>query len=69
MPGMAKKARRAIPEVPRAVFEHFLNELGKDTAMGDVVARLKPVLLEDDSLSEAAIKAALLPDDPDNTAS
>lgn len=66
---MAKRARRAIPEVPKAVFEQFLSELGKDAALADVVARLKPVLLEQEGLAESAIKAALLPDDPDNTPS
>jgi hypothetical protein len=60
---MAKRAQKAIPEVPRAVFEKFLGELGKDAALSDVVARLKPALLEQETLSEAAIKAALLPDD------
>lgn len=62
---MAKRAQKAIPEVPRAVFEKFLNELGKDAALGDVVARLRPALLAEETLSEAAIKAALLPDDPE----
>jgi hypothetical protein len=62
---MAKGPRKALPEVPRAVFEKFLGELGKDTALADVVARLKPVLLDDDRPTEAAIKAALLPDDAD----
>ncbi|MGA8610692.1 MAG: hypothetical protein WB760_03040 [Xanthobacteraceae bacterium] len=66
---MAKRVRRAIPEIPRAVFEQFLNELGKDAAMSDVVARLLPVLLEEEGLTETAIKAALLPDDPDSTTS
>jgi hypothetical protein len=66
---MAKRARKAIPEIPRVVFERFLSELGKDAALADVVARLKPVLLEQEGLAGSAIKAALLPDDPDNTAS
>jgi hypothetical protein len=66
---MTKRPRKAIPEVPRAVFEKFLGELGKDEAMADVVARLKPVLLADDTPTEDAIRAALLPHDPDGTAS
>ena len=65
---MAKRPQKAIPEVPKAVFERFLKELGKDPALADVVARLKPVLLEEESISETAIKAALLPGDPDITA-
>ena len=52
-------------EVPKAVFEKFLGELVNDAAMADVVGRLRPVLLEDEGLSEAAIKAALLPGDDD----
>ena len=66
---MAKRPQRAIPEVPRAIFEQFLNELKKDARLRDVAARLKPVLLENDTLSEAAIKAALLPDDTDDATS
>jgi hypothetical protein len=66
---MAKRAQRAIPEVPKAIFERFLNELNKDAALRDVAARLKPVLLESETLSEPAIKAALLPDDSDRATS
>jgi hypothetical protein len=62
---MAKRPQRAIPEVPKAIFEQFLNELKKDATLRDVAARLKPVLLDNETLSEAAIKAALLPDDTD----
>jgi hypothetical protein len=62
---MAKRVRKAIPEVPKAVFKRFLDELSKDEAMTEVVARLEPVLLDEESISEAAIRAALLPDDPD----
>jgi hypothetical protein len=63
---MAKRAQRAIPEVPKAIFERFLNELKKDATLRDVAARLKPVLLENETLSESAIKSALLPDDADS---
>ena len=66
---MAKRAQRTIPEVPKAIFEQFLNELKMDATLRDVAARLKPVLLENETLSESAIKAALLPDDSDGTAS
>jgi hypothetical protein len=62
---MAKRPQRAIPEVPKALFEQFLNALNKDAALRDVAARLKPVLLENQTLSESAIKAAVLPDDSD----
>jgi hypothetical protein len=62
---MGKRARKAIPGVPRAVFEKFLGELGKDQAMADVVGRLKNVLLEEEEFTEAAIRAALLPGDDD----
>jgi hypothetical protein len=66
---MAKRVKKAIPEVPRAVFEQFLTELGKDASLGDVVTRLRPVLLDDGGLTEVAIKAAVLPDDPGTPAS
>jgi hypothetical protein len=61
--GMAKRPRKVVPEVPRAVFDKFLRELEKDATLPDVVARLRPVLLESDSVTEAAIKSALLPDE------
>lgn len=64
LPFMAKRPRKAIPEVPRAIFEKFLAELSTDSALSDVVARLRPALLETDTLSEAAVKAALLPQEP-----
>jgi len=63
---MAKRPRKAIPEVPRTIFEKFLVELSKDSMLSDVVTRLRPVLLERDSLSEAAVKAALLPQEADD---
>jgi hypothetical protein len=69
LPAMAKPAKRAIPEVPKAVFERFLTELSKDKALAEVVGRLRPVLLEEDTIVEPAIKAALLPDGPDNSSS
>jgi hypothetical protein len=62
---MAKRAQRATPEVPKAIFEQFLDELKKDVTLRDAAARLKPVLLENETLSESALKAALLPDDSD----
>jgi hypothetical protein len=62
---MSKQPRKTIPEVPKTVFEKFLGELGKDAAAADVVARLRAVLLEDGDLTDAAIKAALLPNDDD----
>jgi hypothetical protein len=51
------------------VFEKFLGELGKDSAMADVVARLEPLLLEDGDLTESSMRAALLPDDPNHATS
>lgn len=65
LPAMAKRVRKAVPEVPKTVFKRFLDELVKDEAMTDVVGRLKPVLLEEENISEAAIRSALLRDDPD----
>jgi hypothetical protein len=66
---MAKRPRKPIPEVPRAIFEKFLGELSKDSALSDITARLRPVLLESDVLSEAAIESALLSDDADGETS
>lgn len=60
---MAKRVRQAVPEVPKAIFGKFLNELNKDVALRDVAERLKRVLLESETLSEAALRSALLPDD------
>jgi hypothetical protein len=66
---MAKRAQRAIPEVPKAIFDQFLKELEKDPMLCDVSARLKAVLLENETLNETAIRSALLPDDHDSGSS
>lgn len=60
---MAKRPRKVIPEVPRAVFDTFLRNLGKDPTLSDVVGRLRPVLLESETLTESSIKSALFPDE------
>jgi hypothetical protein len=66
---MAKPAQRAIPEVPKAIFDQFLKELEKHPALCDVSSRFTAVLLENETLNEAAIKSALLPDDRDSGSS
>jgi hypothetical protein len=60
---MAKRAQQTIPEVPKAVFEQFLTELAKDSSLSEVASRLKAALLENETLTEAAIRSAILPDD------
>jgi hypothetical protein len=66
---VAKRAQRAIPEVPKAIFDQFLKELERDPMLFDVSARLKAVLLENEALNETAIRSALLPDDHDSGSS
>jgi hypothetical protein len=47
----------------RVVFDKFLRELERNATLSNVVDRLRPVLLESESLTEAALKSALLPDE------
>lgn len=64
---MAKRVQRAIPEVPKAIFGQFLKELKKDPELQDIAARLKPVLLDDETFTEAVIRSAILPDETDSS--
>lgn len=55
----------AAPEVPRQVFEKFLDELQQADLPEKTVERLRKVLLEQPDFTEAAIAAALAPDSDD----
>ena len=51
-------------DVPTQVFERFLQALGGTGASVELVARLRKALLEDRTLTERALKAAVLGEEP-----
>ncbi len=59
---MSQQSKKASPEVTRQIFEKFLDELRNSGVSADVIARLQKVLLEEHSVSEGMIEAALFPD-------
>ena len=62
--GMSKKIlRTVVPEVPRAIFEEFLDELVKTDTPKAVIERLREALLSGEGYSETTIRAAIGPDD------
>ena len=52
-----------MPEVPRAIFEKFLDELAKRDTPKTVIERLREALLSGEGYSETTIRAAIGPDD------
>lgn len=59
---MPDQPTQALPEVPRQVFQKFVDELRAGGIPEDVLERLRKVLLDDRNLTEGAIRGALLPD-------
>jgi len=57
------KAAKSIPEVPRLIYESFLEELSKAGTDPEVVKRLKNTIITEDSLSVAALRASMFPDE------
>ncbi|MCK4303515.1 MAG: hypothetical protein KAY24_04690 [Candidatus Eisenbacteria sp.] len=53
-----------IPEVPAQVFEGFLQALGATAVSAEMIARLRKTLLEDQTFTERALKAAVLGEEP-----
>jgi hypothetical protein len=54
---------RIIPDVPRKVFEEFLERLRVEDHSQELIERLRAAILESPSLSETALKTALFPED------
>jgi hypothetical protein len=52
------------PDVPTQVFEKFLQDIRNAKLPDELVSRLQKVLSEDGSLTENALKAAVLGEDP-----
>lgn len=48
------------PDVPGQVFETFLEALGGTGVSAELVARLRRALLEDQTFTDSALKAAVL---------
>lgn len=51
----------AVPEVPSRIFEKFLWRLEAEGQPAELIVGLRKVLMENRDLSEAAIRAAILP--------
>ena len=55
--------KTAINDITRKVFEEFLLELTDSGVSAETIVRLRKALLEEGTLSESAIKAALSEED------
>jgi len=51
------------PDVPAQVFEKFIQDLREAKVSDELVSRLEKVLLEEHSLNEIALRAAVLGED------
>jgi hypothetical protein len=57
---MAEKIEKTLlPEVPKQIFAKFLDELGATDIPVELVGRLRKTILEDQVITEGAVKAAL----------
>ena len=52
--------KEGMPDVPTQVFEKFLQALGSAGALPQSIERLRKTLLEDQTFTEHALKAAVL---------
>ena len=52
-------AKKPSDDIPTALFQRFIAELGKTDVPGEVVAALKKALLEDKTFTDAALRAAV----------
>lgn len=50
----------ATADIPREVFEKFLEALGGTDISPQVIARLRKTLLEDQTFTDAALKTAVI---------
>lgn len=53
-----------MPDVPKQVFEKFLQSLSEAEASVEMIERLRKTLLEDEKFTERALKEAVLPEEP-----
>lgn len=49
--------------VANRVLSTFISAVGEDEALADVAARLKPVLLDGDTVNEASLRQAIFGDE------
>jgi hypothetical protein len=52
-----------LAEIPRQIFEQFVQKLTKTGTNAEVVARLKQTILDRGALSDKAVRSALFPSD------
>jgi len=60
---MTNSRQKASSDVPKQVFEKFLEALSSAGASTELVDRLRKTLLDDKKFSERAIKEAVLPEE------
>lgn len=53
-----------MPDVPKQVFEKFLDALGGAGAAVELIHRLRKTLLEDKTFTDRALKEAVLAEEP-----
>jgi hypothetical protein len=53
-----------MPDVPAQVFEEFLQALGDADVSAELVGRLRETLLEKQTFTERALRAAVIPEEP-----
>ena len=59
---MAEQTEKtSLPEVPKQIFAKFLDELSTTDIPAELVGRLRKTILEDQVITEGAVKAALSP--------
>lgn len=63
---MSEPVEKPIADVPQQIFEKFLQQLQEEGISAAVIERLRSIATGNSSLSEAALKKALLPDDPES---
>jgi|GEM_PF-4639069 len=51
--------KTSLPEVPKQIFAKFLDELSATDIPAELLGRLRKTILEDQTITEAAVKAAL----------
>ena len=58
-----RSSKKAIPEVPRLIYEAFIEELTQAGTEAELVKRLKSLILEEGLLSVTALRTSMFPDE------
>lgn len=63
-PTESKPAAAALPDVPGQVFNSFLETLKESGLPEELIARLRKILVTERTLTDRALKAAVLGEEP-----